>query len=107
MSNYELIKHAILNKKSMSFTYKGQARKASPHIIGSKNGVLKVLFYQYAGGSNSGLKNNPADHWRCLFIDDIQSLEINTDSFQTNTEHQHPQTCIDEIHVEWKLGIGG
>lgn len=99
-SNYEIIRHAILKRKSVSCFYNGYRRKMSPHVIGLKNGRLQALFYQYGGESSSGLSLNPSRNWRCIPIDEIQNLVINDDAFHTANNHSRPQTCVDLIDVE-------
>lgn len=100
MSNYNLIKQAIKNRQCVTCIYKGHKRKMTPHVIGTKGGVQQALFYQYGGTSNSGLSSNSARNWRCIQVNEIESLLINSDSFQTANNHSRTQTCVDFIDVE-------
>ena len=99
-SNYDLIKEAILKKKSITCDYKGYSRKMSPHVLGTKNGREHALFYQYAGESESDLSLDPSHNWRCIFVDQIENLTINDDEFYTFKNHSQRQTCVDIIDVE-------
>lgn len=100
MNTYELIKQAIVGKKSVTCYYKGLLRLMSPHVIGIKNGKPHALFYQYAGQSNSGLSSDRSKNWRCIPVNDILNLELNNDAFQTANNHSTGQVCVDRIDVE-------
>ena len=55
MSNtYDQIKEAVLKKLQVIAMYKGKYREMCPHVIGTKNGREKVLFYQFAGQPMAG-----------------------------------------------------
>lgn len=100
MSNYQVIKEAILERKCVTCDYNGYRRKMTPHVLGLKRGKEQTLFYQYGGESSSGLSPDPTKNWRCIPIDKIQNLTINGDAFQTAQNHSQTQTCVDEIDVE-------
>ncbi len=63
MVNYDIIKQAILNNKSVTFTYKNKIRLMSPHVLGKKNDKYQTLFFQYGGESNSGLSTDRNENW--------------------------------------------
>jgi hypothetical protein len=101
MTKYDLIKQAIQNRQCVTCNYKGHIRKLTPHVIGTKGSVPQALFYQYAGGSSSGLnEEDPTKNWRCMPIAEITDLTINNDSFQTADNHSVKQTCVDNIDLE-------
>lgn len=100
MSNYELIKQAILDKRCVTCDYNGYRRKMTPHVIGLKKGKPQALFYQYDGESSSGLSLDPTKNWRCIPIGKIENLTLNNDTFQTAQNHSQSQTCVDEIDAE-------
>jgi len=78
MSNYALIKQAILEKRSVDCYYNKFLRKMSPHTLGtSKRGIHQALFYQYGRQSSKGLSPNADENWRCIPIDNITDLVIN------------------------------
>ena len=52
---YEIVKDAIQNKKIVLAMYDGYERIMCPHVLGTKKGRHQALFYQFAGGSRSGL----------------------------------------------------
>jgi hypothetical protein len=49
----EMVK-AVRDKAVLSFSYGGHVRTGEPHIVGAKNGVDQILFYQTGGTSSSG-----------------------------------------------------
>jgi hypothetical protein len=100
MSNYDLIKEAIINRQCVTCNYNGYKRMMTPHVLGTKNGKHQALFYQYAGGSSSGLSSNSFKNWRCIQIHKISDLTINKDRFQTANNHSQTQTCVDEVEYE-------
>jgi hypothetical protein len=57
----ELIVNAIRRKLVVTAMYQGYERIMCPHVIGNKNGNLNAFFFQFAGGSNSGLR--PGGQW--------------------------------------------
>jgi len=100
MTNYDLVRKAIQNTECITCIYNGYLRKLAPHVIGTKNGKKQALFYQYGGNSNSGLSSDSTKNWRCIPIDKIMNLEINSDTFTSAFNHSRPQTCVDVIDVE-------
>lgn len=60
-------------------------REVCPHALGYKDKRLKVLVYQYSGGSASGLAGGGA--WRCFFVDDILWTEITDGPWQSARDY--------------------
>jgi hypothetical protein len=58
---YSIVRQAIIDKRQIVAIYDGHHREMSPHVIGTKDGRAQVLFFQFAGGSNSGLP--PGGDW--------------------------------------------
>jgi hypothetical protein len=96
--NYQLFREAILAGRNVIFDYKGHERVVSPHVIGFKGGLEKVLTYQFAGGSSSGLP--PAGEWRCLFLSEVSNVRVGDREWHTGYGHTQPQTCVDDVDVE-------
>ena len=95
---YQTLRVAVQNRQSADVRYKGHIRKVCPHTLGLKNGREKVLTYQYGGGSSSGLP--PGGEWRCMFVEDIESITLTDDGWHTDHNHSQPQTCVDVIDIE-------
>lgn len=102
MSNdYEVIKQAIINKSSISATFKGYHREMSPHVIGTKNGRKQALFYQFGGESSSGtISPNSKANWRCMPISELSNVQSIDKGWHTINGHSATQTCVDMIDVE-------
>ena len=100
MTNYLVIKQVIQQRKCVTCNYNGYERKMTPHVLSTKNGTEQALFYQYDGESSSGLSSNPFKNWRCIPINQITDLSVNSDTFQTANNHSRKQTCVDIIDVE-------
>ena len=101
MLYYDLIKNALLEKQSLTFTYHGLLRYVSPHVIGTDKGIQKLLCYQYGGSTGNGLIYADSDKiWKCLFIDEIEYLSVNRDLFQTAHSDIQPQMCIINVDAQ-------
>lgn len=98
MGIYGEIRDAVAEKNAIRVVFKGHDRDVCPHVIGLKNGREKVLTYQFAGYSSSGLP--PGGEWRCMFISDISSVSAVSAEWHTGAGHSRPQTCVDEIDLE-------
>lgn len=100
MPNYNIIKEAILNNKSVTFTYNNEMRLMSPHLLGKKNDRYKVFLLQYDGGSNEGLSSDASENWRCVFLSEITDLHINNDDFYSADNYSIlKQRCVDNVEV--------
>ena len=101
MSNYEIVRDAIANKRLISAVYNGYQREPCPHVLGTKNGRQQGLFYQFDGQSSSGLKRDGSpDNWRCIPIETMENVEAYEGDWHTSTNHSRPQTCVGEIDAE-------
>lgn len=105
MTNYEKIKHAIENKLIIIATHDEFRRKLCPHVMGTKgeNDRKKCLFYQFGGGSKSGISIDHAKNWRCIYIDELSGVEVVSGEWHTSKNHSTRSTCIDRIEMEISL----
>jgi len=101
MDTYEAVKTAIVNKRIIRATYRGRVRVMCPHVVGTKNGRLQALFYQFDGESSTGLDpdGSPAN-WRCMFLGELSAVSVEDGEWHTAPNHSRPQTCVDQIEVE-------
>jgi hypothetical protein len=103
---YRVIRQAILDKDVVVATYHGYVREMCPHILGTKNGRLQCLMYQFGGGSSSALEadGSPAN-WRCIIVEELLNVSIkkSTGQWHTASNYSRPQTCVnpDERLVEF------
>eukprot|EP01013_Petalomonas_cantuscygni_P016208 TRINITY_DN33174_c0_g1_i1.p1 TRINITY_DN33174_c0_g1~~TRINITY_DN33174_c0_g1_i1.p1 ORF type:complete len:102 (-),score=13.14 TRINITY_DN33174_c0_g1_i1:255-560(-) len=98
MGIYGEIRDAVAAKRAIRVVFKGHERDVCPHVIGHKNGHEKVLTYQFAGYSSSGLP--PGGEWRCMFVSDISSVSVISAAWHTGVGHSRPQTCVDGVDLE-------
>jgi hypothetical protein len=103
---YEMIRQAILNRDIVVATYHGHTREMCPHVLGTKNGRLQALMYQFAGSSSNGLEldGSPAN-WRCIIVEEMLNVSVRKSAGQWHTasNYSRPQTCVnpDESIVEF------
>lgn len=100
-SNYDLIRAAIQNKQQVFATYGGHVRELCPHVIGTKNGSPRALFYQFGGSSSSeSITPGSPGNWRCLPIEGLSNISIREGQWYSGQNHSRPQTCVDIIDLE-------
>ena len=100
-ATYNLIRQAIVEQANIRATYHGFLRDLTPHILGTKVGLEQALFFQFAGGSESGLP--PGGEWRCLILDELSAVStIGGELHSAHTQGQ-PQTCVDIVDVQITL----
>jgi len=106
MSDYEIIRTAVLNKQQISAVFKGQVREFCPHVLGKKDGRIQVLGYQFGGASNSRSiepSGSPAN-WRCMPLEGMSDVKVmGGTAWHTCEVHTQSQTCVDNIDVEVKI----
>jgi hypothetical protein len=103
---YQMIRQAILDRDIVVATYRGHLRDMCPHVIGTKNGRLQSLMYQFAGGSSIGLEpDGSSANWRCIIVEELSDVSIRKASgeWHTASNYSRPQTCVnrDERIVEF------
>ncbi|MGD9696442.1 MAG: hypothetical protein AB7V42_12385 [Thermoleophilia bacterium] len=95
---YSIIQEAIKSRRQIIATYKGHRREMCPHVLGTKNGKMRALFFQFGGSSQSGL---PAGgEWRCIAVADLSNVITRDGDWHTGSNRTGSQTCVDEVHVE-------
>ena len=98
---YELLRRAAIRRQPVAAIYDGLPRLLCPHVLGRKSGRLHVLFYQFGGGSNSGLPVAPegVGDWRCLAVEKLGRVELSAEAWHTQRRSRR-QTCIDEVDFD-------
>ena len=96
---YNLIRQAILDKHQIVADYHGYRREMCPHAIGTKNGREQALFFQFAGGSKSGL-GDPEKNWRCIHIDLLTNVSTRDGDWYTAQNHSQRQSCVGVVDEE-------
>ncbi len=99
---YQLLRTAVVNKRPIRAAYNAHDRWFCPHRLGRNHeGELRVLCYQYAGQSGSGLRaaGSPSN-WRCIAVEKLSRVELLEGAWQTAPNHSRPQTCVAEVDVD-------
>lgn len=100
---YQIIRKAIQNKEVVFAIYDGKERHLCPHVLGkNKEGESQALFYQFGGGSRTGLRpDGSGDNWRCLALNKLSAVR-SVKGFQWHTapNHARPQSCVKVIDIE-------
>ena len=95
---YELIRQAIIERRSLTGTYDDCSRSFSPHILGeSAEGRLCVIAFQYAGARPGGSLSS-AGEWCCFDIEKISRLRENEDRWVAGPIGERP--TVKEISVK-------
>ena len=89
-SLHELIWTSIETRHHIRFFYQGKDRVSEPHDYGIQKGRVRLLVYQFGGGSNSG--HLPA--WRLVDVDGISEPKLLDTTFPGNRpapsgQHHH------------------
>jgi len=98
---YALVRRAIAEKLCVEAIYGGHRRQLCSHLIGTRAGEPRALFFQYAGGSSRGLA--PGGDWRCLPLAHLGEISLREGKWHTRP-HSHSQHCIDAVELEVELG---
>lgn len=93
---------AVVGKRPIRAAYDGRDRWFCPHRLGrNDHGQLRVLCYQYAGQSSSGLQqaDSPAN-WRCIAVEKLSRVQLLEDAWRTAPNLSRPQTCVVDMDVD-------
>jgi hypothetical protein len=99
---YQLLRTAVVHRHPIHCIYDGRHRWFCPHRLGRNHqGQSRVLCYQYAGQSDSGLQadGSPAN-WRCIAVEKLSRVELLDHAWHTAPNHSRPQTCVAEVDVD-------
>jgi len=82
---FDVLKKAIERRHCVRVVAGDLWRDVCPLALGYKGDKLKVLAFQYRGGSSSGISADGG--WRCFALDEISFAQINDDPW---TSGQNP-----------------
>ncbi|HEX5927837.1 MAG TPA: hypothetical protein VFY48_00400 [Solirubrobacterales bacterium] len=94
---HELLRQAIAERRCVEAVFGGYRRGLCPHVLGTRDGELRVLCFQYAGGGSRGLE--PGGDWRCLPLAGLSQVATVDGRWRTKP-HSQPQRCIEEVEIE-------
>ena len=100
-TTYNLIRKSIIERSNIRALYGGHVRDLTPHLIGTKAGVEQALFFQFAGGSESGLPIG--GEWRCLTLNELSVVSIIGGELHSDPTQVELQTCVDNIDIQITL----
>ncbi|HLH02183.1 MAG TPA: hypothetical protein VKX25_05400 [Bryobacteraceae bacterium] len=94
-----LVTASLFLKRPFSAIYNECRRSLCPYVLGrSKEGDLRLLCYQYAGRSSSGLAPcGSPENWRCIVLGKLRSVRMLNEPWITLEQHTRPQTCIAKV----------
>lgn len=96
---YEIIRQAILDRRSLACVYDAHVRFFSPHILGkSPDGHMTVVGFQYAGGRPEGRLPLDGD-WCCFRVDRLERLIPAPDKWTTGPLSSYPVGRVSVIAV--------
>ena len=100
---YQLFRRAILEEKQVTCTYKGHHREVCPHIIGHTDGKEKVLAFQFAGTSSTGLPRG--GEWRCLDLAEVSRAKTRDGRWYAGNRHSSEQRCVQDIDLDINIHV--
>src|SRR5436190_22357468 len=93
---YRLIWTAASHKQPVRAMYKDLPRLFCPHRLGrNRAGELRVLCYQYGGGSESGLETigSPGNR-RCGVLERLSAVELVDGPWRFAPNHSRSARCV-------------
>ena len=100
ISNYDLIRNAVLERDSLSARYQGHLRIFSPVLLGTKEGEPHVLGYQFDGTSHQPLRpDGSPENWRCLRVSELTDLNVLPGIWHIAGKRKGSQNCIGQVDV--------
>jgi hypothetical protein len=99
---YRLIWTAVAGKRPIEAVYRKYPRLLCPHRLGrNSDGQLRVLCYQAAGGSNTGLEPpGSPENWRCMALEEFREVKLAEGAWRTAPNHSRPAHCIVDPDID-------
>ena len=99
MAVYDTLKKAIQFKQCLRVLAAGRSRDICPHALGTKDGKMRLLAFQYDGGSASGLA--AGGQWRAFFLNEISVATPIEGRWQSGPSVlAKTEACLDEVEVQ-------
>ena len=102
-ANYLLFREAILGEKQVTCMYQGYYRELCPIIIGHTRGQERVLAFQFAGQSSSGLP--PRGNWKCLDLPQVEDAELHDGPWHEGGQHTKQQSCVERVDLDINIHV--
>jgi predicted nucleic acid-binding protein len=94
-ATFRLFHEAILGEKQVVFTYDGLPREVCPYVLGHKDGVEKVLTFQFGGRTGSGRLG-----WKCFDVAKVRNARTQDGPWHGGAEHRKAQRCVDDVYID-------
>jgi predicted DNA-binding transcriptional regulator YafY len=94
-ATFRLFHQAILGERQVVFTYKGLDREVCPYILGHKDGVEKVLAFQFGGRTSTGKLD-----WKCFDVAKVRDARMQDGPWHGAAEHRKAQRCVDDVYID-------
>ena len=99
MAVYDTLKKAIQFKQCLRVLAAGRSRDICPYALGTKDGKMRLLAFQYDGGSASGLA--AGGQWRAFFLNEISMATPIQGRWQSGSSAlAKTEACLDEVEVQ-------
>jgi hypothetical protein len=95
---YKLITQAMVSRRQVLCIYRGFARELCPIILGHTEGRERVLAFQFAGGSKSGLPQG--GQWKCLDVAEMSRVKLREGRWYSGHSHRGPQHCVADVDLD-------
>jgi hypothetical protein len=97
---YDIIREAIIDRRSLTCLYDNCIRFFSPHILGKDaDGRECAVVFQYAGKRPDGLFPDVGE-WCCFHVDGIRRLRANGDRWVAGPIGGRPAGCVHEVALK-------
>jgi hypothetical protein len=95
---YQRIWHALRQRESVTFNYKGKPRQACPVVLGYSSDGHEALSAYQTGGQTSPDRTLPG--WRCFYLAHARDIKSHKGIWLEGDSHRQPQTCVQSVDVD-------
>jgi hypothetical protein len=95
----EVLAEAIARRRPVRASYHGHERLMCPHVLGWKDGRLRVLSYQVAGTTRTGGLPTANQRWRSMFVDDLENPVLTRDTWETADNYSLATNAIGDVEI--------
>jgi hypothetical protein len=96
--SYDIVRKAILDRRSLTARYDGAVLHFSPHVLGRHTDrSIRVVAFQYAARGAAVLPRG--GRWRCLRLARLTRAAPNSDGWHSGHDLRRPLRCVVQIDV--------
>jgi hypothetical protein len=96
--SYDIVRKAILDRRSLTARYDGAVLHFSPHVLGRHaDRSFRVVAFQYAARGAAALPRG--GRWRCLRLARLTRAAPNRDGWHSGHDLRRPLSCVVQIDV--------